>query len=315
MKRRRWISAGWTVCLLPFLFAPYRWLWLPCGLAVTLLLLPAGRPLREQLRVHGTLMVGAPLVLLLRTALDPGWWLTWMGTLPLLLTVRIRVPWMRGRALVATALAWPLAIVCLARPWGPNRWPRDGQVPPELVLVCAGDSLTSGVEHSTDAQTYVPRLRARLGCAVVNAGVGGDHTRDLIARLDGDVLAHRPDVVLVMIGGNDYLAGTPRRELADQLDEVLARIAASGARIVLVEMPSGIVWNPYAGLYRRAAARHGAILVPDSALRCLFITEFVARPWLRRPRTLDGVHLSPAGSDHVAAWLDPYVRAACLATG
>ncbi len=176
----------------------------------------------------------------------------------------------------------------------------SSNVNPDAVLVCAGDSLTAGLNPNSDSDTYVARLRDHLGCKVINAGVADDRTADLLARLDKDVLEHDPTAVLVFIGGNDYLNSTPRRELTEHLDRLVSRIAKTRARIVLVEMPSGIVLNPHAGVYRQVARRYEAVLVPDSHLRWWYLRELLFRELLSNPLTLDGVHLSRSGAMKVA---------------
>lgn len=72
-------------------------------------------------------------------------------------------------------------------------------------LACMGDSLTYGFG--------VPRLQVwphlsqeRLGVEVVNAGVNGDTTAGMLARLERDVFARSPSHVLIMGGGNDIFA-------------------------------------------------------------------------------------------------------------
>src|SRR5262249_16601756 len=99
-------------------------------------------------------------------------------------------------------------------------------------------------------------------------------------------------------------------EFARALDGVVGRIRAAGARVVLVEVPTGIVWNPYAGIYRQVASRYDAILVPESRLRLWFSLELLARDHLSEPLTIDGIHLSPSGAQRVAEWLEPYLRSA-----
>lgn len=145
---------------------------------------------------------------------------------------------------------------------------------------------------------------------MINAGTAGDRAEDLSDRLERDVLRHQPAVVLLFIGGNDYFERTPRARLAAGLEAIASRITAAGARLVIVEVPTGIVWNQYAGLYRRIANRYGAILVPESRLRLWYSAELLARGRLAEPLTSDGIHLSPAGAIRVADWLAPYARAA-----
>lgn len=69
------------------------------------------------------------------------------------------------------------------------------------TVVCFGDSITEGAIGAS----YVDRLRCSLGAGVrvVNAGVNGDTVVNLLRRLDRDVAARRPDLVVVLVGLND----------------------------------------------------------------------------------------------------------------
>jgi acyl-CoA thioesterase I len=71
----------------------------------------------------------------------------------------------------------------------------------EKTLICFGDSLTEGVIGAS----YVDILRARLPkqLRVVNAGVNGDTTLHLLRRVERDVVAYTPDVVVILVGLND----------------------------------------------------------------------------------------------------------------
>jgi acyl-CoA thioesterase-1 len=179
---------------------------------------------------------------------------------------------------------------------------------PNAVLVCAGDSLTAGLNPNSDGDTYVERLRERFGCKVINAGVADDRTADLLARAEKDVLSHNPTAVLIFIGGNDYLNGTPRREFARDLNALVSRVAETSATLVIVEVPSGIIWNTYAGICRRLARRYEILVVPESRLRWWYVRELLIRTYLSDPLTIDGIHLSPSGVTKVADWLEPYLR-------
>src|SRR5262245_17528437 len=70
----------------------------------------------------------------------------------------------------------------------------------QKTLVCFGDSLTEG----TIGASYVERLRERLPEArLVNAGINGDTTLNLLRRVERDVVPHRPDLIVVLVGLND----------------------------------------------------------------------------------------------------------------
>ena len=75
---------------------------------------------------------------------------------------------------------------------------------------------------------------------VINAGIGGHNSRNLLKRLDSDVLAHRPDVVVLMVGSNDMLNSgnsVPLGEYEKNLDTLAKRIDRAGAKLMLTTIP------------------------------------------------------------------------------
>lgn len=117
-------------------------------------------------------------------------------------------------------------------------------------IVAFGDSITAGVRPGvTEYQTFRFLLQDRLRhlgipAQVLNAGLGSDTTVGALGRLERDVLAARPDLVIVMFGMNDAamvdggpVARTaPRVPLADysaNLRTLVTRIRASGAQVLL----------------------------------------------------------------------------------
>jgi lysophospholipase L1-like esterase len=106
-------------------------------------------------------------------------------------------------------------------------------------IVCFGDSIT-GVYYHTGGrrawgdmlgialqQTY-PRAKLEL----YNAGISGDTTTKGLARIDRDVLARKPHLVVVMFGMNDCTAANPR-VFQDNLKTIVQRCRESGAAVVL----------------------------------------------------------------------------------
>jgi lysophospholipase L1-like esterase len=85
--------------------------------------------------------------------------------------------------------------------------------------------------------------------AVINAGVGGNTTADMLARIDRNCLAHRPDLTIVMAGTNDMNSKKyiPLPQYEENMRSIIAKIAGIGSRIIL--MPILPVYEPY--LYTR----------------------------------------------------------------
>ena len=104
------------------------------------------------------------------------------------------------------------------------------------LVVCFGDSLTAG--YGTEAgQTYPDYLQADLDSRgykyrVVNAGIGGNTTKDGLERVNS-IVAMKPAVVVVEFGGNDGLRGLRIEDTRANLDKILDALRSSGTKIVL----------------------------------------------------------------------------------
>ena len=71
-------------------------------------------------------------------------------------------------------------------------------------VVALGDSITRGERTGVKAdETFAAVLGERFKLNVANAGLGGERTDGALARLQKDVLAKKPIVVLIMYGTND----------------------------------------------------------------------------------------------------------------
>ena len=114
------------------------------------------------------------------------------------------------------------------------------------LIVCFGDSLTAGY-GADPGQSYPDYLQADLDnqgykYRVVNAGVSGNTTKDGINRLSG-IIAMKAAIVIVEFGGNDGLRGVPITDSRANLDTILAKLKASGSKIVI----AGITLPPNYG--------------------------------------------------------------------
>ena len=78
-------------------------------------------------------------------------------------------------------------------------------------ISCFGDTLTEGVGASA-GEDYPSVLSRQLGSPVINAGVRGDTTAPALERLADEVLNKNPRLVILLLGGNDFLRQRPRRE-------------------------------------------------------------------------------------------------------
>ncbi|MBU0830221.1 MAG: arylesterase [Gammaproteobacteria bacterium] len=138
----------------------------------------------------------------------------------------------RRRALVAS-----LATLSLAPLAGCGRKaPQAQAVPPGATVLALGDSLTSGVGASADT-AYPAALARRTGWTVVNGGVSGDTSAQALARLPGLLQKHNPALVIVSIGGNDFLRRQSATTTRTNIRQICTDAQASGAQVLLVAVP------------------------------------------------------------------------------
>ena len=133
------------------------------------------------------------------------------------------------RLLLACAPALLLAACSRKRP-------RMDALPAGSAVLALGDSLTYGTGASSE--TSYPTVLAKLtGWNVVNAGVPGDTAAGALARLPGLLQEHQPRLVIVSIGGNDFLRRMPPADTRANVRGICEQSAASGAQVLLVAIP------------------------------------------------------------------------------
>ncbi len=183
----------------------------------------------------------------------------------------------------------------------------------EAVRVTAlGDSLTAGYGLPVD-ETFPVQLEIALRAAgakvtIANAGVSGDTTAGGLARLDW-VMADRPALVIVELGANDGLRGLDPSMTYQNLDRILTRLAAAGARVLLAGMyaPPNLgrdYGEAFDTIYPRLAEKHGVPLYP------FFLDGVATDPDLNQH---DGIHPNAAGVAAIVERITPYVLAVLAA--
>ena len=104
------------------------------------------------------------------------------------------------------------------------------------TVLALGDSITFGIGASTE--TSYPSMLAKLtGWNVINAGVSGETSAQALARLPALLQEHTPPLVLVSIGGNDFLRRLPEVETRTNIQKICELCLASGAQVLLVAIP------------------------------------------------------------------------------
>ncbi|WP_036303032.1 GDSL-type esterase/lipase family protein [Methylotenera sp. L2L1] len=108
-------------------------------------------------------------------------------------------------------------------------------------VVVLGDSLTYGT-GAADGEDYVSLLSADTGWKMMNAGVPGNTSADGLSRLDGLLASHddgsqKIDLLIVELGGNDFLKHVPETETVRNLNAILTQSKARNIQTVLIAIP------------------------------------------------------------------------------
>jgi lysophospholipase L1-like esterase len=118
-------------------------------------------------------------------------------------------------------------------------------------VVAFGDSTTAPRQGITP---YAARLASALGVTVINAGVPGNNTEQAKVRLEKDVLAHHPSVVIVQFGLNDAAVdlwkkppeSSPRvnvQTYQKNLVFIMDAVRRGGSAVILMT-PNPMSWTP-----------------------------------------------------------------------
>jgi len=212
-------------------------------------------------------------------------------------------------------VAWVAAGVCIAA--GVIGWGLKDRRP---VLVCLGDSLTScggaGGHYSDWLARFMPYVK------VIDAGIGGDTLKGGRARFEHDVLRHKPDVVLIALGANDFWQRSRSiNELRDDLEAMVRAACALPCQVVVascfgdrpfwdetcVEFEfSRYEWAWEIGQMERAVCEsQGCLYVPNM--------QIDVKPNRLPPYWDETDHPNRAGNEQVALRLMPTLRRALAA--
>ncbi len=182
-------------------------------------------------------------------------------------------------------------------------------------MVLFGDSITQGAAASgwytgANMQAGYPTT------LITNAGIGGNRTDQMLARINTDVIAYAPQITIVEGGGNDITQGFSAASVISSLDGIYTALAAAGSIIIAsTVLPST---NMDTGSEQTAITTVNAWIranyttYPNTFL-CDWnppMTDGVSEWAPHAGYTSDGVHPNTTGGAVMAAALAPVLAAA-----
>lgn len=192
-------------------------------------------------------------------------------------------------------------------------WASSALAAPTVVIV--GDSITAqnGRQDATEPRVldrgYFNWANALLGQAfslTANTGAGGERTDQILARLDRDVIARKPEWAFVLAGANDLAQNVPTSTTWSNLTQIWGKLNASGIRVVALTIPRTVTMTN--------ASEHTRLnlLIRTEGPKLGVIVSDVAAAYSDPvPFTVDGIHPSARGAlqmgQRLAATLRPLV--------
>lgn len=113
--------------------------------------------------------------------------------------------------------------------------PKFSPLPAGSKVVALGDSLTFGY-GADKSQSYPVILAQKTGWNIINMGVNGDTTKNVLDRIDS-VIAENPNLVLLGIGGNDVLRRVQVSESKANLTAIVKALQNKNIPVILIAEP------------------------------------------------------------------------------
>lgn len=101
----------------------------------------------------------------------------------------------------------------------------------KIRIVCLGDSITYGFPWGPSV-SWVDMLGQALSCEVINKGINGNTTGEMLNRFDRAVLRYNPTHLIIMGGINDIVLGESFDRIVWNLREMAEKAATAGIKVI-----------------------------------------------------------------------------------
>jgi len=127
------------------------------------------------------------------------------------------------------------------------------------VILAFGDGLTYGAGVKDPNDSYPSQLAKMTGYKVINAGIRWETTSKGLARLPAVLDEHKPDIIVLCQGGNDFLKGLSQQETIENIGRMIEIAKDRGCTVILIGVPKPTFKVKMPQLYQDIADKYGVI--------------------------------------------------------
>jgi len=159
---------------------------------------------------------------------------------------------------------------------------------PTILII--GDSL-SAAYRMPQSSSWVTLLEKKVksiypNANIINSSRSGDTTANGLSKITTLLQEHRPNIVILELGGNDGLRGYPPQNIEHNLNQMIQQSLAQGAKVLLIGMKlppnyGGPYAREFENIFKSLSEQHAIELVP------FFLKGVALRPSLMLP---DRIH-------------------------
>jgi lysophospholipase L1-like esterase len=187
-----------------------------------------------------------------------------------------------------------------------EEWKSNPQKP--IRVVAFGSSNTELHWHSLGHFNWFSWLSSAMrewigkNITTVNSGIGGETSKDLLNRIDRDVLSFNPDLVIVTIGGNDTWKGLTIQEYQNNVTQVIDKIKEIKA-IPVLQTYYCLLYNQMDEIFQLfpQIVEVNRNLTKEMKIPLIDQYKYFSPFYEKKPKTysnlmLDGLHVNPIGN-------------------
>ncbi|HRH26720.1 MAG TPA: GDSL-type esterase/lipase family protein [Parcubacteria group bacterium] len=164
-------------------------------------------------------------------------------------------------------------------------------------IVAFGDSLIQGVGASSSNKNLVTILSKKIGKPIVNLGVSGNTTADGISRLN-EIDRYKPKVVILLLGGNDYLRKVPKETTFNNLGKIIEDIHSRGAVVLLLGVRGGLLKDNFDEDFEILASKYNTAFVSNVLSGLILDKRYMS----------DEIHPNDMGYEKIAERVYPVLK-------